>query len=244
MGVLQLDNQQKGLKFDGVNDYVITDSTINLATQTGSFAFFIKFNSTGNQTILVNNTGSGGNGYFIYIFSNQLWVQRGRGAGSGDSIWNISINTSSIYHFAVVYKSDLTMDFYLNGVLQTRTSNRVSGSIISSGLLRIGFNNIGVLTFLNAIMYDLKMFNIALNSTEVSQLYNKTSIPSNCVADYRFNQQSGTVLTDYIGGSNGTLTNYTTPETTIGSSNKWLYDFSPYPFDNSRKNGVLLINNN
>lgn len=241
MGVLQLDSPQKGLRFDGVNDYVITVNNINLTTEICSFSFFIKFNSTGNQAILVNNISTG-NGYYIYIYDNNLYAQRGRGAGSGQSNWNISINTSSIYHFVIVYKSDLTMDFYINGVLQTVVSNVAIGSVISNVQLRIGFNNGVGLTYLNAVMYDLKMFNIALNSTEVLELYNKTSIPSGCIADYRFTDRNGTFLTDFAGGNNGTLINYTTLDTTIGLANKWLYeDGTPYT---SQGKNILLINNN
>jgi hypothetical protein len=77
--------------------------------------------------------------------------------------------------------------------------------------------------------YDLKGFNKELTSNEMSELsaHNGTKIPStatsNCVLDVRFNEKQGGTAFDISGNNyNGTLTNYTIPEKTLGVSNLWV----------------------
>jgi hypothetical protein len=249
MGILQLDNQQKGLRFDGTNDFVETQSTVNITTQTNSISMICRFNSISDAVFYVNNEGAG-NGIIAYIQSSQIAIQRGRGGTAGDARFNVSLNTSTVYHFVFVYNSDLTIDLYINGVLQTRASQTLAGSCIANIVLKIGKTQ-PFLTYLSGTVYDFKLFTKSLTQTEVTELYNSrcTQIPSTAssslLINYLFNQNSGLLLSDISGNSyTSNLINYTAGDVTIGSTNKWVYDYGSESYDAKRKNGVLQINNN
>lgn len=255
MGILNIDGSQKGLRFDGVNDFVQTTLRFDIS-QNHSFAFWYKPNTlTGNQRILstvsAGNFSNGGiqigvldffGGFkvFVNIFNITIGTDN-------CSIYTTNSITNSFMHIVVVKDTQTRANWkiYINGVSVSLTNSgpvNVASGTLTGNQMRIGAldNNL----YLNANLYDLKIFNKTLSEVEVTQLYNRGATPSNCIADYIFNNQSGTNLTDYVSGNNGTLNNYTTGDVTIGSTNKWLYDYSSEPFDNSRKNGVLLINNN
>lgn len=248
MGVIKLDNSQKGLKFDGVNDYTETSSTVNLTTQTNSISMLCRLNVTTNQVFYVNSES--GNGIFAYILGSQIVIQRGRGSSSGDTRFNVSLNTTSTYHFVFVYNSDLTIDLYINGVLQVRASQNLFGSCISNLSLKIGKTS-STVPYLNATVYDFKFFTKSLTQTEVTDLYNSrcTQIPSSAssslLINYLFDQKSGSVLSDTSGNSyTSNLTNYTTGDTTIGGTNKWVYDYGLSPYDGISSSRIFPLNIN
>lgn len=254
MGVLQLDTQQKGLRFDGVNDYVNTTvssfiQSLRFANSIYSFSIIYNTNINTRHQIIDIGNGDNTNRTLSFLFlSNLLILQQINTVTSNGQAcnWAFTPVLGKDYNIVLVKNGLLAnWELYVDGVLNT--SKTVVTNIPIDLNAPISFE-LGVLDSsffpLNGTIRDLKFFNKALNSTEVTELFNKTGIPSNCVADYRFNQQSGSILTDYANGNNGTLTNYTTGDVTIGSTNKWVYDYGSEPFDNSRKNGVLLINNN
>lgn len=249
MGILQLDNQQKGLRFDGVNDYIQTQSTVNITTQTNSVSMLCKLNSTSNQVFYVNRDEAGG-AIFGYIQGTEIIIQRGRGGSAGDTRFSVSLNTSTIYHFVFVYNNDLTNDLYINGVLQSRASQIVLGSCISNLTIKIGRTS-SVIPYFNGVVYDFKLFTKSLNQTEVTELYNSrgrqipTTASSSLLINYLFNQNFGLILSDISGNVyTADLVNYTAGDTTIGATNKWVYDYSSESYDGNRKGGVLQINNN
>ena len=262
MGILQLDNPQKGLRFDGVNDYVLIpfNNAFNFnITSMFSISFIFSMQSFKDFSCILHKGGANltrTDGYLCGIANNNIlsfntlqstpYKERANNA----TIPTLSINT--IYNAVIVYNNQV-VEFYLNGVkYTTNSSGAFPDSIVSTMDMSIGqYRELHGSYQPNATIYDLKIFNKSLSQSEVSHLYNSKNniIPStatnNIVSNYQFNQQSGTSLTDFSGNNiTGTLTNYTTLETTIGSSNKWLYQYNTAPFDNSRKSGVLLINNN
>lgn len=224
-------NDTHGLLFDGVNEHIETISTINITTQTNTVSMLCRLNSVSDTVFYVNSES--GNGIFAYIQSSQIVIQRGRGGTSGDARFNTSLNTSTVYHFVFVYNSDLTMDLYINGVLQSRASQTLTGSCISNLTLKIGKTTVGVPHF-GGIIYDFKLFNKSLTQSEILGIYDSrcNQIPisaiSNNIVNYSFNQTQGTVLIDTSGFSrNANLINYTVAETTPGVGNKWVTGGSP-----------------
>ncbi len=235
--------KQKGLISDGVNDYIL-GGNVPFTTQTTSINFTFSLNGLGDQVWFINNPSAITTGIFIYYVAGSLYVQRGRGGGSGRADYiNLGLIANTIYTFCIIYNNNLTQDLYVNGVLITKSASTTGGSLIRTAPFNIGLTELGIPSF-NGILYDLKIFNKALNATEVLALYNGTSIPSGLVIDYRFDNQNGFTLTDYQSGLNGTLTNYTAGDVTVGSGNKWLYQDNQSPYTGTRENKILLLNSN
>lgn len=256
MGVLQLDSTQKGLRFDGVNDYVSTPLLIDIS-QNHSFSFWYKPTSrTANQRICTNYTDvqtggfvlspstfpNGTNfGFYFGVYSSTMGFDK-------CSIYTTNSIPNALMHVVVVKDTQVRANWkiYINSVevgVTTYGTNNIAFGEMTGNSMQIGTQfNPTPMFHLDANLYDLKIFNKSLSQSEVTDLYNKTSIPSNCIADYRFNQRQGTILDDHAGSNNGTLTNYTTPEVTIGASNKWLNESDNTPYRGSRN--ILLINNN
>lgn len=118
--------------------------------------------------------------------------------------------------------------YYLNGKSVTP-----SGSVGTTGVtmtyanFRIGFSSSSYQVgtppnYFNGIMYDLKIADAAWNSTDINKLFATDGIyiPSNLIANWGFNEKSGTVLKSTTSDNQGTLTNFV--NTSLGASNQWV----------------------
>lgn len=229
---------QKGLRFDGVNDYVQVSNSngiFNFGTSNFSIATLFKPQSInpGNGVVLGSHNESPfpASQYTLVLTSGGLLTFFIRGNSSNELGISSSALTLNLTYHVVCVRSGTDMYLYVNGSLVASGNIPTLSSITTIRPFSMGGINAGggYTQFQTMTMYDTKVFNKALTLTEVGDLYNKISVPSNCIADYRFNQQSGTTLTTIVGTNNGTLTNYTAGDTTIGSTNKWLYeDGTPY----------------
>jgi hypothetical protein len=255
MGVLQLDNQQKGLRFDGVSQFAGVPNIASFVTNyASSFSAVIDVNVVVVGVRYLFTTANFNNtfkGFGIRIDYTRLIIDLFT-TGSRFLRYEISFSFASNtnYHIAVSYSNGVC-NIYVNGTLY---SNSVNG-LAHGGYLNTDnttnttipyqiFSVVGG-SSTTGVCRDFKLYNRAITGSEVIQLYNRQEVTSGLLVDYLFNNQSGLTITDNTGNSRtGSLNNYTTPDTTIGSTNKWVYDYSSEPFNNSRKNGVLLINNN
>lgn len=256
MGVLQLDSTQKGLRFDGVNDYV---SVPNIATFTTNYTSSLSIvmqvniaNIIANRFLFITpNQGGDTTGVYFYLNTTRLEFVLFNNGSRGTS-WEIPFNfvNNVDYHISVSYNNG-NCNMYVNGVLYSNIVNdsRFGGYLINDNTTSNTFYSvmaraipIAVAQYTNGICRDLKLYNRAITGSEVTQLFNGGNVTSDCLVDYRFNNRQGTLLADYAGSNVGTLTNYTTPETTIGSSNKWLNESDGTPYAGGKN--ILLINNN
>jgi hypothetical protein len=253
MGIIKNIDKQKGLKFDGVNDYV---SIPNLGLQTNytnTFSLSMIFslqNLTGNKFLFITaNQPSTTKGLYVYVNSSSLVIALFNTGETGIT-WQIpfTFNINITYNIVVSFSNGAT-NLYVDNILYAnsvngftfggyQTSNDTTSLTIYSVLARA----IGLISYTNGKCYDLKIFNTALNQIDVTDLYNKSAIPFGCIADYRFDQKSGDILINYVGSNNGSLVNYAPSDYAIGSTNSWLYEDGT-AYDQS-KGKVLLLNNN
>jgi len=229
-------NCGNGLKFDGVNDYVqaTTPNLLFPINTAYSFSFIcgiISGQIVNSGLMIGNNTGLT-NGIYIqnrYNFlqfsltktfsTNRLYVLSSQNLSSG--VYHIVITKSNLYNLSAI-------NFYINSVIQSKFAaydNLTDLTFADNSLNLNGGSGIG---YYNDRMYDLKVFNKELTQAEVTELYNKQGqiVPASAMSslqlDYRFNNKSGTVLTDKsINGYNGTLVNYAAGTTTLGATNSW-----------------------
>jgi len=235
-------NSGNGLKFDGVNDYVQVSKVFALA-DIRTISFWMKSNSTANNETVIDFGNTGNSNLYawanISIISNILYlkyVSINGGILAGAYIPN-NLRDNNLHNVVCIFSgnrvyNDITgFKCYVDGVNinLTKISSNSNISIIQ-GTARIGAST-GITTqfYYKNYLYDLKIFNKELSQAEVSELYNKQGqiVPASAVsslqADYRFNNKSGTILTDKSPNNyHGTLMNYAIETTDLGATNSWV----------------------
>ena len=235
-----------GLKFDGANDYVAIPIQSYGATSL-SIIGFAKFGTLSNDGAIIGqglysvNLG----GYFSVIartdFSLSYTVAYGNNYATIRTLAN-TIQSNVPFHFACVFDfSAKTTKIYLNGTLQTVTTS--TGGTGLNGVISLTptntagrYQTIGLydderptLLLYKDYIFDLKIFNKALTQAEITEMYLKSNqiVPStaisNLLQNYEFNQRQNYTLLDSVSAINGTLTNYTAGDVTVGVNNKWVY---------------------
>lgn len=237
-----------GLKFDGVNDYIqLPNPTLTL------FQNNIQFDKNWSFNVIMNITNSGFQGVFM-VANNSSFDSSTKGffcykangfivffiarnnvySGSG----NIPNNKLGVVNFTFTYEYLVGSKAYIDGVLvQTGIYLPMLEIDYLTGISpRIGNYLFASNYYLKDDLYDIKIFDKALNQTEITHLFESKgqSIPApasnNVIANYPFRDAQGFTLSDISGNSNnGTLINYTLADVTPSINNKWLgTDGLPY----------------
>jgi len=205
------------LSFDGADDYVeIPDANLPASTFTGGFTLsaWINPKSLGEigGRIFDKSTGTSGNDGFTFTMqTNNIAVRTSGGSAVSTQINSIRypLNWTNV---SAVVASDGTITLYINGV-QSGTpakSTSISG-ITTTNPLRIGNYSVDTIRSFNGIIDSPHIWNRALTATEVSDLYYNNIVPtSGLVAQYLFNEASGTTALDTSGnGNDGTISGAT-----------------------------------
>lgn len=233
-----------GLKFDGVNDYVLINhnEAINF-DRTDAFSISIMFkllsyNYSGNSPFLISKVSDDiyGFGFIVYFTTKSMLFVMDANNYNKRVYWINSkvLDLNTTYHVILTKNTGQSLNdvnIYVDGIKYPNTITNV-------GVLNVSIKNTNPLLvgsflgssisggFANCQVFDVKIFNKELTSVEVAYLNgNKQLIPSSCVAnlvaDLRFNDKSGTVAKDKSGnGYNGTLTNFA--NTSLGAGNAWV----------------------
>lgn len=217
-----------GLKTDGVDDFISTPySPLFDFEYTDSFSFSIWFRAANNPNPVFNgliDKSSGGSiigGYgFGYYPNGRIELSLTYNSFNGFYYrWSDvgQINSNVLYHLVGTWSNQVG-NIYLNNQNLTTTPLGTLKLISIKGtetLLHFGNKN-NINYFSNSTIYDSKIFNKALSAIEVAQLYNSwgnniSGLEANLVANYNFNQKSGTQLLDSSPNQlHGTLTNFGT----------------------------------
>lgn len=187
-----------GGSMDGVDDYVNIPNNAswnNLSSMT--YSLWIKPNSTTGTTGIMNARDGGTNGGFDLDNLNGTLRFATRISGGG-SLLASGLVTGAWQHIVATYNNATKeMRLYKDGVL------------IGSGIASTSSGNtaqplkIGNLT--NMSVDDVRVYNRALSSADVSTLYNFAPGP---VGYWNLDEKSGTTASDISGnGNTGTLTN-------------------------------------
>jgi hypothetical protein len=222
-----LDSKQNALSFDGVNDYVQSNSAVNLLGSSNDVTFevWVKPSSTQVQyaDIFDNNHGAVTNFVIQQDSSNANLFYFGFWDGTG---WSGTAKTTQLtanvwQHFVVV-KSGTNMDHYLNGVKQGATITVSADINTTTQLFRIGewVAGSGDRVF-NGTIDEVRIYNRSLSASEVKEQYrNIYSNETGLVGKWRFSEGYGTATADESGSNNNCTINSATwvlPNVTMGS---------------------------
>ncbi len=246
---LELTGAGEALDFDGNDDYVNVGSTVTTSLIDVTIEAWFKWNGTGSGTVryIMMNGHSTNNGYgFFMNAANQLLFRLGNGTSASTAY----IPTPNKWtHFAATRRiAGGTWEIYVDGQLRATNNNTPA---FPSGDLTIGSREFGTSNFPGQID-EVRIWESELTTAEIRnwmcrKVTDKHPKYSDLVAYYRFDDTTGTTLTDYSGNANHGVLNAMNPATdwvtsgaALGDTSVYLYGGSPvnYTFDNG---GVLSL---
>ena len=169
--------------FDGINDYIeISNNTLlNLQDSLTISLWFAPNNPSASpsQRLIDKSTVNQGDGWYMAVGGNLSSLHVG-GNSAPDLISHPNFNTSNWYHLVATYDRSFAR-FYINGVLDT--SIAITGqTVINSHSVKIGANSLLSVNFFSGKMDDIRIYNKALTSTDVTALYNENNCSSADIA--------------------------------------------------------------
>lgn len=217
----------KALSFDGVDSHIPLAFGVPLSSV--SISVWFKTSSTGNTNAFIGHQGGFQPPGVGLSFVPPLWILsdgRVRGElwnGVIDPIYSVAGYNDDKWHNVVLVGNVSTQSMYLDGVFVGSKSGPVSlswwdNTTIGAGFVsgREGQSGWG---YFSGSLDEVRMYNRALSSPEISVLYNSgfqkinssqnTKVTSGLVGLWTFDgaDLSGTLAYDRAGSNNGTLTN-------------------------------------
>jgi hypothetical protein len=203
------------LRFGATGANVISNNPIltNFATTSYTISAWVKAQlvtsnvSSDAQHIFAS---SGTTSPFIaFSLRNGNYLLRYFDSGEDRQIAVKQIPNTFVLLTSVFDKTDSNIKLYINGVLRGTQSVTSYENVLSGTLVRFGFQT-GT-TSLNGIIDEPRIWSRALTAQEVSDLYFNDIVPQDgLVAEYLFNEASGTTALDTSGnGNDGTITGAT-----------------------------------
>lgn len=178
-GAVEIDAQiNKGLYFDGIDDYVDCGNVINVTNKLTVVAWANP--STGVLGNIVGKFQSNDKRWHIcpYAAANQIYWNIG-GANFATSPLNLLLN--SLHHYAMVYDGELIgnenrLKAFIDGQQISLTFTGIIPSVMPSIVanLRIGQQQSQTYYF-KGIIDEVKIYNRALSEQEISSMYQQES---------------------------------------------------------------------
>ena len=225
-----------GIYFNGINNFVNLGTNIELLNNRSIFAIISPLpilTNTYETGFIINREVDNNNRQYCFYYHGK--------ATEMAVIFQYAHNTT-FYQFGITnylpYRTEPYVvcyteinnvcKIYVDGVLASADYTMPIQSAKPTAQTRIGMPYSTASTFpYKGTIYDIKLFNRGLSATEVKQISLKqgqfipASCITNCVANWTFDDKSGTILTDKsVSGYNGTLTNFS--NTTLGAGNAWI----------------------
>lgn len=195
------------LRFDGVDDAVTANSISSLGTG-ATIAFWFKSSKlSANGCLFANSTSSSDRIGIIQRTDGSICAGYYNGS-SYVSPKSDNKNLSNGFWHNVIYTFNGTIGtLCINGVVATGTTQPILASI---NRLSIG-SGVDLATDFQGIIDEPRIWNRALTADEIQNLYLYGSVPQDgLVAEYLFDEASGTTAIDSSGnGNNGTITGAT-----------------------------------
>jgi hypothetical protein len=222
------------LNFDGTNDYVNLPNNSSLQPTGGSFSaeawIYIEEGAPSDQKVLFTLQWSPSRGYAMnvyqdgasnYYFAASIYL-------SGDVYWSEDatkfIPTKTWTQIAMTWTQNGNLTAYQNGQMIHQTSTSTSSYSANSSAITLGCGD-GSFGFLKGIIDEVRIWNTARTSTEISNNLNKELVgnESGLIAYYKMSNGSGATLSD-------NQTNVTVNDGTITSAT-WISSDAPVPVE-------------
>jgi len=210
--------QNSSLSFNGTNNYVDCGSNSLLnATSILTMECWVKFNNfTGTQEILSRSVNS--SGIELVIVSNTLsfYCMKNGANTSSISYPTSNLSTNTWYHVAVTWDGSTkeSMALYVNGkIVGSRADiGDINGGITNpGGTFRIGQWSQALDRYFSGVLDEVRIWSLQRSAAQIKAgMYGAVATTSsNLSAYYKFNDGSGTTLTNSTANSglDGTLQN-------------------------------------
>ena len=163
--------------FDGTDDYVQTNLNQNTNDAQITWECWFWDNSPGgffDNTAIISNYGPTGTTPFtiLHIISDgrPYFGQRNSSGTESSAVYSVNI-CDGVWHHIVGVVDNSNMLIYVDGVLRASQS-KVTGTTTSGQNIVIGGNHLG--RYQSCRIASAKIYNRALNATEILQNYNAT----------------------------------------------------------------------
>lgn len=137
--------------------------------------------------------------YGLFLKDNVLIAYDWSGSGGGDRTTNVSLNTGTWRHVALTFNAGVIngSKIYIDGVLKTTFTYNIN----SQGTpMSIGAGTNDNTQVFNGYISNVRIWNIALDSTTIANNYKKALSPTtpNLTGYWRLNENTGSTLTNLI----------------------------------------------
>jgi len=172
------------IQFDGVNDYLAAPHSTDLnfeRTNTFSVSMWVKLNTIAVTHFLIAKRENAGNvrGWQIGFTAGVglTFILSSTNVGNRAFIQGPSLSIGVWYHLVFTYNGNSStagMKLYINSVSTAVTSaeNTLTTTIQTSVATQIGSRDSAVANFLNGKSDDAAVYNIELNQSQVTEIYN------------------------------------------------------------------------
>lgn len=200
------------LQSNGTSSYAIRGTDTTTVTNNFTLSFWAKITAlTAGNSCFFEVGQTDANGYRVYVTSAGLLKTQYSTVITFSSGMTLSLATW--YHIVVVRDTGVTQH-YVNGSAVGGTTSTAPFSPNGWAIIGASKASTGVVSeYANSAVDDVRFYERALNSGEITALYNQQSDPSVFVSSanlklwYKINETSGTTLTDSASGFTMTLTN-------------------------------------
>lgn len=228
-GAIQL-RAQGALNFDGVDDYTEiaasavpnVSSTLTLEAWVNPGTGYGVFSQPNDPVEVISRWGGGGAGNAAYRLginsSGKAVFDVFNGSASSGVTSTATVPTGAWTHIAGVRTSSNTLTIYVNGV----ASGTVSGSVTpqnSNYTVRLGRPIVGTNAYKGSID-EARIWNVARSQSEIQGAKDCELLGSETglLTYFKFNQSSGTTLSNTAATTNGTLVNFAL----TGGTSNWV----------------------
>jgi hypothetical protein len=165
------------MSFDGVDDYFSLNS-INLGT-TNTISLWYNGETNSYSAVLGNDDAP--NDYAVFVTNGTIVSYKVQDASNGVIDWSVTnVNDGNWHHFAFS-RTNTTIDFYIDGNLQTVNSNSLANN--DTKVDTIGAKTDGTYPF-KGKLDEVAFFNKALTAGQIfNDLYQPTATGTNQTAD-------------------------------------------------------------
>ncbi len=192
----------KALLFNGKTGFAGIGTPVSLNTN-GDMSISGWVNTSGsavaNQSIATWANGAFTTFPYHFVITTLNQLRLNDGTIATDSVNTVPLNTWT--HVAMTISGN-QLRYYINNVPDSANPRTINTRNIGNGYLTLSREASGAQSF-GGSMDDIKFYKRALSATEISELYS-TSIPG-MIANWKFDETSGTTATDSVGGFNATM---------------------------------------
>lgn len=208
------DKVTKGVRLDGVDDYINFGNVLDVNNSSLTLAFWLRRNSIqagGSPHFISKGQGSVGNPGYSFFASAATDV-RFR-VSDGTTVSQLTTITGSqqfhkltdTFYSIVISSVSSTINLYVNGVTAgTAVSYSAATSLTNAKNLYFGVSS-GLGNPLSATIFKCMAWTIALTSAQMLSVYRGGVLTSGLAAIWDFNNIIGNTIVDSVGGLNATI---------------------------------------